>query len=281
MNLTATTDNIQVVLGGAVTTNQLQCMSSWRDIGATNIEGRTVVSTNSTTDVNIVAAPAANTRREVEYMSIFNTDTVNATVTVKLDANGTEYILAKSVLMVGEKLEYTIGGGWKSLCALGCLKVGQSQNAGAPVVNVANTVMINGDVTNNNASANTLQDVTGLLFPVVAGQTYWFKAIIDYTAAATTTGSRWTINGPAFTRLSYMSVYSLTATTITTNNATAYQIPAASNTTSGTTTGNTAEIEGFITPSDNGNVQVQFASEISGSAIIAKAGSYVQYIRLI
>ncbi len=35
--LTEITDNIQAVLGGSVTTNQLQCNSSWRDITTTAI----------------------------------------------------------------------------------------------------------------------------------------------------------------------------------------------------------------------------------------------------
>lgn len=40
------------------------------------------------------------------------------------------------------------------------------------------------DVVNNNGVANTMQDVTGLSFPVLAGQTYWFRFAINYTAAS-------------------------------------------------------------------------------------------------
>lgn len=111
--LTETTDNLQVVLGGAVTTNQLQCVSSWRDITTTAYTpGRTVVSSNNTTDVNIVAAPASSTQRVVDLLSVYNADTADATVTIKLDANGTEYILWKDVLSPGNTVRFIEGAGF-------------------------------------------------------------------------------------------------------------------------------------------------------------------------
>lgn len=140
-----------------------------------------------------------------------------------------------------------------------------------------NIAKIASDVVNNNATLNTLQDVTGLSFDVKTGVTYRFEALIPYQSAATTTGSRWTLSGPAATLLSYKSTYSLTATTVTTNFATAYSIPAASNASSMTTTANVAIIEGMITPSEDGTVQVRFASEIANSAITAKAGGTLMW----
>lgn len=111
--LTETTDNLQVVLGGAVTTNQLAVVSSWRDITTTAYTpGRTVTTTNSTTDVNAVPAPAASTQRVVDMVHIRNADTVDATVTVKFDANGTEYILWLGTLQTGDTLHYADGLGF-------------------------------------------------------------------------------------------------------------------------------------------------------------------------
>ena len=136
------------------------------------------------------------------------------------------------------------------------------------------------NVINQDAVADTLADVTGLSFPVVAGITYSFKFFVSYTAAATTTGSRWTITGPAApTVLNYRSVYSLTAGTVTDNEGlSAYLLPAAANASSASTTSNIALVEGIITPSVTGTVQLQFASEVSASAITAIAGaSYVEY----
>lgn len=138
-------------------------------------------------------------------------------------------------------------------------------------------VTLGSDVVNNNAIANTIADVTGLSFPVTNGTITRFVFTIIYNAAATATGSRWSINGPAFTLLGYSSRYSLTATSQTTNYANAYNIPAASNATSANTTGNIAIIEGIINPSANGTVIARFASEVLNSAITAKAGSTVEY----
>lgn len=138
------------------------------------------------------------------------------------------------------------------------------------------SVTITADVAMPSA-ANTLGDVTGLSFPVVAGTRYWFKFVIPYTSAATTTGSRWTLNGPAVSALTYRSEYTLTATSRTMNEGlTAYGNPAASSASS-LTTGNLAVIEGIINPSANGNVIARGASEVLNSAITARAGATVLY----
>jgi hypothetical protein len=135
------------------------------------------------------------------------------------------------------------------------------------------SVLLTADVTNNNASANTIANVTGLSFAVLSGVTYWFEALIPYTSAATTTGSRWSITGPASpTLLTYRSEYTLTATTFTNNVANAYDAPSASNASS-LTAGNLATIWGVIRPSANGTVTMRFASEVASSAIVAKAGA--------
>lgn len=140
------------------------------------------------------------------------------------------------------------------------------------------TVSLLADVVNNNGVANTIADVTGLKFPVVAGKRYWFRFVIHYDAAATTTGSRWSINGPATTDLNYRSLYSLTTTTETLNQGlAAYDSPAASNATSAATNSNIAIIEGFVLPSASGEIIARFASEVAGSAITALRGSLVQF----
>lgn len=142
--LTQTTDNLQVVLGATVTTNQLQCVSSWRDITSTPTytPGRTVVATNNTTDVNVVAAPAASTQRVIDFLSVYNADTASATVAVKLDANGTEYILWKDVLLSGDTLRFIEGAGFLvSRAYLPIQHFTIHADAGAPftLTNAANT----------------------------------------------------------------------------------------------------------------------------------------------
>lgn len=139
--------------------------------------------------------------------------------------------------------------------------------------------VLTADVVNNNASANTLADLTGLGFMVQPG-TYRFKFVIPYNAAVTTTGSRWTINGPTLVSAAYRSTCALTATTETINQGlTAYQQPAAANATS-LTTGNVAIIEGIIEVGASGTILPQFASEVSNSAITALKGATGELVRV-
>jgi hypothetical protein len=277
--LSETTDTLQIVLGGNVTTNQLECYTSWRDRTSTTfVAGRTVINTNNTTDVTIAGSPAGSTQRVIDYISVYNDDTVNATVTIKLDANGTEYILFKTTLATGEKIEYHEGQGFKVIANSGAVK--QSINQGNNTIGTALTAVVLGsDVTNNNASLNTMQDVTGLSFSVTSGKTYYFKFIIRYTAAATTTGSRWGVNctGGLATNLTMTSEYTLTATTSTRNAMIqAFDSPAASNATSVVAV-NMCTMEGHFTPTADGTFIARFASEVANSAIIAKAGSVCYY----
>jgi hypothetical protein len=276
--LNAITDNIQIVLAGAKTTNDMQCLSFYKDVTTSEYTpGRTAINSNGVTDVNIVPAPASSTQRVVDFISVYNSDTANGTVTIKLDANATETILFKAIIGTGEKIEYTNDKGFQVLTNNGSVKQSQQLNSNNPSSNAMTTVVLTGDVANANAVANTIANVTGLAFDVVAGNTYYFYFYVQFTSAAATTGSRWTINGPATpTILNYKSYYTLTATTETLNYATAYQIPAASNA-SALAAGNIAEVSGIIKPSSNGTVQLQFASEVLNSAITAKAGSFVQY----
>ena len=281
--LSETTDNLQIVLAGAVTTNQLQCFTSWRDRTSTTfVAGRTVTNTNNTTDVNLAVAPASSTQRVIDFISIYNNDTQNATVTIKLDANGTEYILFKTVLATTEKIEYQEGRGFAVFASTGAIKQSVNQGANASTTGLT-AVVLGSDVTNNNATANTIADVTGLSFSVTAGKMYYFKFVIYYTAAATTTGSRWAVNCTAGTaaNLSMTSEYSLTTTTTTRNaNVQAFDSPAASNATSAATGNNMAVMEGYFMPSATGTFIARFASEVSASAIVAKAGSVCYYQQL-
>lgn len=132
------------------------------------------------------------------------------------------------------------------------------------------------DVINNNATANTLADVTGLSFPVVSGETYRFEFKIPFNAAATTTGSRWTLNGPSTTLLAYTVRYTSSTTSETIQSQNAYNAGTVS-ASSGATAGNFCEIEGVLTASASGTLIARFSSEVAGSAITAKAGATVEW----
>ena len=110
INLDATTKKLQVVLAGAITTNQLDVTASYVDVSQSTFAmtgaGAQNTATNNTTAVDVVAAPAATTTRQVKYLKVYNKDTVSATVTILYDNNGTDYILWKGALAAGEWVEY-------------------------------------------------------------------------------------------------------------------------------------------------------------------------------
>jgi hypothetical protein len=140
------------------------------------------------------------------------------------------------------------------------------------------------DQTNNNATPDTMQDITGLSFAVDSGVKYWFRFFITYTSAAGTTGSRWSINsGSAATYLNFNVHFASNGTTqIDREGLTAYDASGTVSTTSASLTGNIAIIEGVIMTSTDGTIIGRFASEIASSAIIAKAGySFVEWRKII
>jgi hypothetical protein len=141
------------------------------------------------------------------------------------------------------------------------------------------TIAIMAGVVNASAVANTLKDVTGLKFPVQSGKRYNFKFHIPYNVAATATGSRWTINGPAFNQLNYHSRYTLSATAETVNFLSAYNLPSASNASS-ILMGNVAIIEGTLTAAADGDVIARFASEVANSSVAVLPGAHVTYMVL-
>ena len=117
--LDTTTKKLQIVLVGAVTTNQLEVSSYYFDLipqSTTTLRrgGTKVATSNNTTDVDIVDAPELQGRiRNVHTIMIHNKDTVTATITVKLDNSGTETILTKQTLRAQETLVYEDQAGWQ------------------------------------------------------------------------------------------------------------------------------------------------------------------------
>lgn len=275
------TDVLRITLGAVQATAPVRCVVAYRDIGASSFSpGPAVASSNGTTPVDFLGSPASGIKRFVDSVSLYNADTVNQTVTVAYRAAGVDYVLTRVTVGPGERLAYGRNGEWAAYNAAGAAKtiITGTMNA---VSAGRSVVVLAADVTNANAVANSIADVTGLSFPVVNATRYWFRFCLAYTAAAATTGARFTINGPAFSELRYGSEYSLTATSRTMNEGlAAYDLPAASNASSAATGANIAIIEGFVRPSADGAVIARFASEVVSSAIIARSGSFVEYMAL-
>lgn len=115
MNL-ASTDKIQVVLGGAVTTNQLEIATAWHDFETTNFGisgfGNNAITTNDTTLVDAIGSPSSGNVRVPEFMSIYCTDTSIAVVSIILNRNGTSKILKKAYLTLGDSLVWSKESGF-------------------------------------------------------------------------------------------------------------------------------------------------------------------------
>lgn len=115
MKLTTTNDKLQVVLGSAIITNQLQCLTTYKVYtSTTTVDGKIAINTNNTTDVDLAGAPSSGETYDIQNINIYNNDTVSATVTIKLDVSGTETILYKGVVGVGDVISWTAEGGWKN-----------------------------------------------------------------------------------------------------------------------------------------------------------------------
>ena len=136
--------------------------------------------------------------------------------------------------------------------------------------------VLGADVANANAVANTLQDVPGLSFNVQANQTYRFRFTVIFDAAATTTGQRWTLNGPAASILGYTSRASTTIGAVGARYDNAYNAGGAPSASSSYTTGKMMVMEGIVRPTAVGTVVLRSSSEIPSSAITVKAGSTVE-----
>lgn len=116
MYISGANEKIQVVLGGAVTTAQLQCTASYHEVtssGMTLPQSSNNVATNSTTDVDLVPVAGASKTNQITYLSVYNSDSVAALVTIKKDVSGTEWIIRKALLQVGDTLEFSREFGWK------------------------------------------------------------------------------------------------------------------------------------------------------------------------
>jgi len=275
------THSLKIKLNAAHTTNALNTMISGRLFTSTDVTPiNTIINTNGTSDVILYGAVSSGQQAEIHSISVFNNDTINQVITLEVNNGTSDFSLFVCTLSPNERLEYK--DGFRVFATSGAIKQSINQGTNA-TTNSWTTIVLGGDVTNNNAVANTIQNVTGLQASLLANKTHYFKFVIYYTAAATTTGSRWGVNASAglATNLSLTSEYSLTTTT-TTRNASiqAFDNPILCNATSASTLNNMCIMEGYFKPTANCDFIARFASEVAGSAIVAKAGSvlYIQQL---
>ena len=101
--LDSTTKSITVAMSGAAATTNPDFVAAWADNTSTSFtEGATDGTLNGTTQVTLVAAPAASTQRAVKTITIENKDTAPVTIIVTYNNNGTLRTIAKTTLQVGD-----------------------------------------------------------------------------------------------------------------------------------------------------------------------------------
>lgn len=114
MILDTTTRKLQILLGAAVAANQLPVTVDYVQFTSTTTTPALQLSTtNNTTAVDILPAPASSTQRKVNFISIVNKDTDFVNVTVRLDDNGTTYNYVSSMVLAPNcTLQFTDTRGW-------------------------------------------------------------------------------------------------------------------------------------------------------------------------
>lgn len=145
MILDSTSKVIQVILAEAKTTNDCEVNGCWADTasGSTFVPGSSDEVTNGTTAVTVIAAPAASTQRAVKELSVYNADTVQHFVTVRLfDGTNTRRIVGWEI-PAGDTLYYSAESGWAILPA----SSGGSTVTGANPTATAGPAAVNGSAT--------------------------------------------------------------------------------------------------------------------------------------
>ena len=101
--LDTTTKTMTAAMAGAATTTNPAFVTAYSDdTGTSFVEGSSDGALSGSSQVTLVAAPAASTRRLIKTIYIANTDTVANTITVTLNDNGTLRVIAKVTLQVGD-----------------------------------------------------------------------------------------------------------------------------------------------------------------------------------
>lgn len=151
MIILKSTDTLEVILAAAVATAQPQLLASWvdgpSDESVTQVfrpGGNRTVS-NSATAVSLVAAPAANMVRKIEYLSCYNADTLPVILTVRV-SGGSTTIIQKVTLAAGERLEYMDKVGFRVIGVTGGVAAGSVASvnglSGVVVLSMPNDLIV-------------------------------------------------------------------------------------------------------------------------------------------
>lgn len=154
MILDTTSKSIQIILGEAKTTNDCDITASFADSvsGTTFVPAANDLTSNGTTAVTVVAAPASSTQRSVQEIRLHNNDTVTHTVTLRLDNSGTFRTVMVRTIPAGSDFLYAPDIGYPPALA-------DLAFAGT------NTTQTTSLITPGSVSGNTPTDITTISLP--------------------------------------------------------------------------------------------------------------------
>jgi hypothetical protein len=164
IRLDTTTRKLQLYLGGSVTTNQLQIVVCYSDqTAATYLGGTQLTNSNGGAAVTICNAPASSTIRDIDMISVLNTDTANATVTIDLVDSSTPYNVINVLLAPEDKLTYTHGSAWQVVTSAGNIKQQILSSSGVSAVTATAPLASSGGTTPNLTIALASSTTSGYL----------------------------------------------------------------------------------------------------------------------
>ena len=145
--LDTTTRKLQVKLAGAKATNDSPVVATYVDVTTTTYTpGSSNGATNGTTELDIVGVPGASTQRQVKLVSVQNADTAAIELSVIYNDNGTQRVMWKGTLAVGDNLLYTDGRGFNLYDSSGQLKTVSVAGSVDGVVPVGGIIMWSGTI---------------------------------------------------------------------------------------------------------------------------------------
>lgn len=161
MNLTGTTHSLELVTASAAS---IDWSASWTDVDKSGASTVALPGSNSgnvagPATTSIVPTPSASVYRAISHASFYNAGAAPQTLTVQRDIGGTDRLVIKATIAVGESLHYERGRGWYVMTAAGEVsQVGATGADGADGAVAVSEVDIDFGATSTDVATVTVLD---------------------------------------------------------------------------------------------------------------------------